>query len=228
MRPFSVKVSLTREAPLRLPAPSMWAWLRLNSLFGLTCGLLWLCPVAGSTCTDYQNLLYQLKSMAKRDFLKSFITDQGLNLLQLNNICQERPDFPNMETLKDLPPVAFLQNVSQNLYIFEQELKEPIFEQMVRQIQGIENNICCLLQTLRSAPAVCPSPGSKRTLSPPLTAGSFQWKSERCSTIQSYQVLMENMGKVLETWGPSPGQRKRNRRSLLNVLLGQRRKVTQP
>ncbi|XP_036607915.1 oncostatin-M [Trichosurus vulpecula] len=203
----------------------MWARLRLSSLFGLTCGLLWLCPVAGSACPDYQKLLSQVKNMSEKDFLESFMSDQGLNLLHPQVICQERADFPKLETLKDLPPVAFLQNVSQILHQVEQELKEPTFKLMIRHIQGIDNNICCLLHTLPNAPAACPTPGNKRTPSPTPTAGSFSWKSERCKTIKSYQRFMKDVAKVLETWPPSPGEEKRNRHSLLQVLLGQRQNV---
>ncbi|XP_020852377.1 oncostatin-M [Phascolarctos cinereus] len=203
----------------------MWARLRLSSLFGLTCGLLWLCPAAGITCPAYEILLSQLKNMAKRDFLNSFMTDQGLNLPHLNDTCKRSSDFLVTETLKDLPPVTFLQTVSQNLRHVVQILKEPVFEAMNIYLQGIDNNVCCMLQKLPPAPTACPAPGSKRTLSPTPTVGSFSWKLERCKVIQSYQRFMEAVGKVLETWGPSPGQRNRNRRSLLNVLLGQRRKV---
>ncbi|XP_068937656.1 oncostatin-M [Petaurus breviceps papuanus] len=203
----------------------MWAWLRLSSLLGLICGLLWLCPVARSTCPKYQKLLYQLKNMAKKDFLKSFMTDQGLDLPHSPDICKESSDIPKTETLKNLPPVTFLQNVSQTLYQIEQELEKTIFSLLIINIQGFNNNVCCMLQTLPNAPAACPAPRSHRTLSPTPAARSFSWKLERCKTISSYQRFMENVGEVLETWGPSPGQRKRNKRSLLKGLLGQRRKV---
>ncbi|XP_027718209.1 oncostatin-M isoform X2 [Vombatus ursinus] len=163
--------------------------------------------------------------MAKKDFLKAFMTDQGLNSPHLNETCTGSSDFPVTETLKDLPPVTFLQTVSQTVRLIEQKLNEPVFKRMHIYLQGIDNNVCCMLQALLPAPAACPAPASRRTLSPTPTVGSFSWKLERCKIIQSYQRFMEAVGKVLETWGASPGQRNRKRRSLLNVLLGQRRKV---
>ncbi|XP_043835441.1 oncostatin-M [Dromiciops gliroides] len=202
----------------------MWARLRLSSLFGLTCGLLWLCPVARSTCADYHTLLQQLKNLAKTDFLTPFMANYIVNASRLANDCKKIPDFLMTETLADLPPVTFLQTVSQTLHLVEQKLEMNLFERMIRQIQGINNNIYCMLRTLTGDPTPCLPPRSKEAPSIGANSG-FLWKKDRCQLIQGYQSFMQAVRQVLETWGASPGQRNRNRRSLLKALVGQRRRV---
>uniref|UniRef100_A0A5F8G376 Oncostatin M n=1 Tax=Monodelphis domestica TaxID=13616 RepID=A0A5F8G376_MONDO len=201
----------------------MWAWLRLNSLFGLTCGLLWLCPVLGGPCPDSQKLLKQLKDMAKRDFFEAFARNQGLHLAPFPEICKRTPDFfPTEKTLRELPAVAFLQNVNDTLYLLEERLEKNVFKDLVSFISGINNNVCCLLQTLSAAPLACSTPESKGTVSTP-DKGSLRWKTERCQMIWGYQRFMQAVERVLETWPPSPRQSNRNSRSLLRALLEQRK-----
>ncbi|KAM9100273.1 uncharacterized protein LOC105749464 [Sarcophilus harrisii] len=205
----------------------MWARPRLSSLFGLTCGLLWLYPVANISCPTYQKALSQVMSTPETDWLQSFMKQQGLKESNLTESCKMTEYVPTVETLQNLSQAAFLQNVSQSLHFVEQQLKDfkdSDIRRMVLSIQGLDNNICCLLQNLPTGPAACPPSGSAGTL-PSQADLTFPQKLHGCKTIQWYQSFRKVMKKVLETWDAAPGQRNRKSRSLLRVLLHHRREI---
>ncbi|XP_051829061.1 uncharacterized protein LOC127545668 [Antechinus flavipes] len=204
----------------------MWARPRLSSLFGLTCGLLWLYPVPTISCPNYQTALSQVKSMLEMDWLQSFMDKQGLEASNLTlESCKMFDYVPTVEALQNLSQAAFLWNVSRSLHPVERRLevfKDSDIRRFVLSIQGLDNNICCLLRKLPTGHTDCSPSGSTGTL-PSKKDLTFPQKLEVCGAIQWYQSFGKVVKKVLETWDASPGQRNRNGRSLLHVLLRHRR-----
>ncbi|XP_074150318.1 uncharacterized protein LOC141557873 [Sminthopsis crassicaudata] len=199
----------------------MWAQARLSSLFGLICSLLWLYPVVTTSCPNYEKTLSQVKSTPETEWLQTFMSQQGLEASNLMETCKMTEYVPTVEDLKNLSQVAFLQNVSQNLHPVVQKLKalnDLVTQRMALSIQGLDNNICCLLQNLPTGPAACPQSRSKGTL-PAQTSLTFLQKLEGCRTIYWYQTFRKTVKKVLESWDVTPEQRNRNSRSLLRVLI---------
>ncbi|KFO23636.1 oncostatin-M [Fukomys damarensis] len=204
----------------------MRAQLTRRTLFSLVLGLLLLSPAAeaaAATCrcsTSYGQLLGQLRSQA--DLMKDtsrlldpFIRSQGLDTPVLRGSCKEcSRAFPSEDALRRLSRQGFLRTVSatlndvlQRLAALQQHLLKgknvPEMQVATRNIQGVRNNIYCMLELLTNC-SETPEPllpGTAATLTPPTP--SFWFRLEGCQFLCGYHSFMGSVGQVFGEWGDS-------------------------